>query len=73
MLYSLYCWNDYLQKKGWRTFALIVIVSGIIFDAGLAAHNFRHTSLYVDRDRVQQAIRQKDFRVLGERRAGSRY
>lgn len=73
MLYSLYCWNDYLHKKGWRTFALIVIVSGIIFDAGLAAHNFRHTSLYVDRDRVQQAIRQKDFRVLGDRRAGSRY
>lgn len=73
MLYSFYCWNDYLKKKVWRTFALIVIVSGIIFDAGLAAHNFRHTSIYVDRSRVLRAIHQKDFHVLGERREGSRY
>ena len=73
MLYSFYCWKDFLTKKLWRTFALIVIVSGIIFQIGLAAHNFHRTSFYVDRSRVQQAIDQKDYRVLGERREGSRY
>jgi len=73
MLYSFYCWNDYLQKKVWRTFALIVIVGGIIFQTGLAVHNFEHTSLYLDRARIQKAIIDRDFRVLGERRQGARY
>lgn len=73
MLYSFYCWNDFLQRKGWRTFALIVIVCGILFEAGLAAHNYKQVSIYVDRSKIQQAISDKDFHVLGERRAGARY
>lgn len=73
MLYSFYCWNDFLKKKLWRTFAVIVIVSGIIFNAGLAAHNCKHTSIYVDRNRIQRAINEKNFHVLGERRPGTRY
>jgi hypothetical protein len=73
MMYGFYCWNDFLKKKVWRTLALIVIVSGIIFQTGLAVHNFERTSLYVDRARIQQAINSKDYRVLGERRPGSRY
>ena len=73
MLYSLYCWNDFLRKKAWRTFALVVIVCGVIFEAGLAAHNYNHASMYLDRNRIQQAINEKDFHILGERRQGSRY
>src|SRR5215813_9555630 len=73
MLYSLYCWQELLKKNAWRKFALVVIVCGIVFHAGLAWHNFKHDSLYVDRHRVQQAISEKDFHILGERRAGARY
>ena len=72
-LYSFYCWNRLLRKKGWRTLAWVVIVSGIVFQAGLAAHNCKRTSIYVDRDRIQEAIDRRDFRILGERREGSKY
>jgi hypothetical protein len=73
MLYSLYCWKDFVRKKGWQTFALVFLVCGLIFEAGLAAHNYRRVSIYVDRSRIQQAISNKDFHILGERRPGARY
>jgi hypothetical protein len=73
MLYSLYCWNDFLQQKRWQKFALVFIICGIIFEIGLAANNLRLTSIYVDRGRVVEAIKARDYRILGERRAGARY
>lgn len=73
MLYSLYCWNDFLQKKRWRRFALVFILCGIIFEIGLAAHNYSRVSIYVDRNRVVEAIKARDYRILGERRTGARY
>jgi len=73
MLYSLYCWSEFLKRRGWQTFAKVFIVCGLIFDIGLAARNLRQVSLYRERDKIVEAIRAKDFRLLGERRAGSRY
>jgi len=73
MLYSLYCWSEFLKRKGWRTFAIVFLVCGIIFHVGLAVSNFRSVSIYVERSKVVQAIRAKDYRLLGERRPGSRY
>ncbi len=73
MLYSLYCWSEFLSKRGWQKFALAVISCGIIFNVGLALHTFRNTSLYVDRTRILEAIRTRDYHVVGERRSGSRY
>jgi hypothetical protein len=73
MLYSLYCWSDFLQNKSWQRFAMVFIVSGIIFHAGLAVHNFKTVSIYVDRRRVVEAIDTKDYHKVGERREGSRY
>jgi hypothetical protein len=73
MLYSLYCWSEFLKRRGWQTFAKVFIVCGLIFDIGLAASNLRQVSIYRERDKVVEAIRAKDFRRLGERRAGSRY
>lgn len=73
MLYSFYCWTEPLKKKCWRRFALVVLICGIIFDIGLAAHNFPSTSLYVDRARIQRAIDERDYRVVGKRRDGANY
>jgi hypothetical protein len=73
MLYSLYCWNDFLQEKRWQEFALVFIICGIIFEVGLAANKLRRTSIYVDRGRVVEAIKARGYRILGERRAGARY
>ena len=73
MLYSLYCWSEFLKKRGWQTFAKVFIVCGLIFDVGLAASNLRHVSLYRERDKIVEALRAKDYRLLGERRSGARY
>ena len=73
MLYSLYCWSEFLKKKSWQRFAVLFIICGIIFEAGLAAHNYRHVSIYGERARIVEAIKNKDYRILGERRAGARY
>ena len=73
MLYSLYCWNMYLKRPGWRKFAAVFLVSGLIFNLGLAVTNFHRQSLYLDRGKVQAAIDARDYRILGERRAGARY
>jgi hypothetical protein len=73
MLYSLYCWNMYLMHPGWRKFAVVFLASGLIFNLGLAVANFHGQSLYLDRAKVQAAIAARDYRILGERREGTRY
>lgn len=73
MLYSLYCWSEYLKRPGWRKFAAAFLISGLIFNLGLAVANLRRQSLYLDRGKVQAAIDSRDYHILGERRAGARY
>jgi hypothetical protein len=73
MLYSMYCWADYLKGPGWRKFATVFLIAGIIFNLGLAGANIRRQSLYLDRARVQAAIDARDYHILGERRDGTRY
>jgi hypothetical protein len=73
MLYSLYCWSEFLKKRGWQTFAKVFIVCGLLFDIGLAVSNYRQVSIFGERSKIQEAIKVKDYRVVGERRAGARY
>jgi len=73
MLYSLYCWSEFLKRRGWQTFAKVFIVCGLSFHTGLAVSNLRQVSLYRERDKIVEAIRARDYRLLGERRAGARY
>jgi hypothetical protein len=73
VLYAFYCWERLLARPRWRAFAKVVVACGIIFHAGLAAHNFSRISIYVDRRAAQSAIDSKDYRILGERRPGSLY
>ena len=73
MLYSLYCWSEFLKKKRWQKFALVVIISGVVFHCGLAVHNYSRVSMYVDRHRMVEALKAKDYHMVGERRPGTRY
>jgi hypothetical protein len=72
-LYAFYCWDTLMQRRGWRVFALVFLVCGIVFHAGLAAHNFSRVSLYANREAAQAAINEKNPVLLGERRPGSLY
>jgi hypothetical protein len=73
MLYSLYCWSAFLQKRYWQRFAVLFLVCGIIFEAGLAAHNYSRVSIYVDRQKIDEAIKNRNYHLLGERRIGAKY
>ncbi|MFL6230605.1 MAG: hypothetical protein ACJ741_17680, partial [Pyrinomonadaceae bacterium] len=73
MLYAFYCWSPYLRRRGWQIFAFVLLVCGIIFHAGLALHRRTHDSMYTNRAIVRRAIDERDYRILGERREGSRY
>ncbi len=73
MVYSLYCWNRVLKRKQWQRVAKVFLVCGIIFHFGLALYNLPRTSLYPVRARVQSAIDNKDYHMLGERRPNSWY
>jgi hypothetical protein len=77
MIYSLYCWNRFLNSKRWQKFATrlaaMVIACGIIFHIGLALHNRSRISLYTERPLIESAIQNKDYRILGDRRPNTLY
>lgn len=73
MLYSLYCWSPFLTKPRWQKVAAVLLACGLIFHAGLAYSNLKRVSLYRERAKVSEAIKQRDYHLLGERRPGSRY
>jgi hypothetical protein len=73
MLYSFYCWGEFLKSPRWQKFAAVFLICGIVFSAGLAYDNFRRRSLYVDRETPKAAIETRNYHLLGERREGARY
>lgn len=73
MIYSFYCWSNFLKRPKWQRFSKIFLACGIIFHIGLAINNFFHVSLYVDRSVPGSAIELRDSHILGERRPGARY
>ena len=72
-LYGFYCWDAPLRRRGWRVFAAVFLACGVLFHAGLAAHNFARVSLYADRRTPAAAVEAKDPALLGRRRPGSLY
>src|SRR5437588_248052 len=66
MLIALNCWSRFLTEAFWQRLALACIACGIIFHAGVAVNNYSQSSLYVDRSRVVEAIKSRDYRVMGE-------
>ena len=73
MLYSLYCWSEYLRRPRWQKFAAVFLICGIVFSAGLAYDNYQRKSLYIDRETPKAAIETRNYHLLGERREGARY
>jgi hypothetical protein len=73
MTYGFYCWSKYLENSRWRVFAMICLTCGIVFHIGLGVDNLSRSSLYANREAVKRAISERDYRIAGERREGSRY
>lgn len=79
-LYSLYCYAIFLKGRWWLSLGVLVLLAGLVTQTALAHRNLVNRSqypyrgsLYVARDRVVKAIEARDYRLLGERRAGTFY
>jgi hypothetical protein len=66
MLYSFYCWNDWMKEERWRRWAKIFLACGILYQAGLALARLPERSLYKDRPIPVSAIAQKNYHLLGD-------
>lgn len=68
MIYSFYCWQPLFKKRWIRILAAIFLISATIFQITLMDHNYRNKSMYLNREKPANAIFQKNFHLLGERR-----
>ena len=68
MIYAFYVWDDLLRVRWIRTLAVILLVSGTITHVALGIRNFTGRSMYSNRDLVVRAIKEQNYRLLGERR-----
>jgi hypothetical protein len=73
MTYSCYCWMRFKDKKIWVTAAKAFVILGVVFQVGYAIAVAPNDSIYPKRNVISRAIAEKDYRVFGERRAGSLY
>lgn len=70
IFYSFYAYQWLLSKRRWAlNFIKVCVFSMILFSFGLSLYNLKHKSLYLDREKVVKAIEEKNYHVLGERRA----
>ncbi len=73
MIYSSECYVRYAQNKLLGILTKVVLVLCVYFQLGYALAVKDTNSLYPERDKVVQAIQQKDYRILGDRYPGSLY
>jgi hypothetical protein len=71
MLYSFYCWNDWVREKQWQKWAKIFLVCGLLYQASLALAWMPIRSMYKDRSIPASAITQKNYHLLGEKHSDS--
>ena len=70
LYYSFYCYEWIIEKKQYALVVLkIMAISCMVFHIGLGLYNYEHNSLYVDRNKIQEALTQMDYTIVGKRRS----
>jgi hypothetical protein len=72
LVYAFYCWNLLLAHRPWRRAAAVLLLTGVLFQAGLVLARAPERSLYKNRRVVAEAIRQRNPEMLGHRRPFAR-
>ncbi|HEY6171937.1 MAG TPA: hypothetical protein VIX80_06745, partial [Candidatus Kapabacteria bacterium] len=67
-IYSLYAYSELLTKVWVQRTAIIVFISAIIMYSAIGWKNYQTISIYQDRGRVERALDQKEYKIVGERR-----
>ena len=81
MLYSCYCWSLFAENPRWKIGAKIFLGFALYFQIGYAIVVLPHDSFYsqrpevaaINRNVVVRALKEKNYKILGERRPGSLY
>jgi hypothetical protein len=73
MIYSCYCWARFAPRRHWRVAAKAFVVVSVLFQLGYAIAMAPESSLYRERPLVAKAIQERNYHLLGERRAKSVY
>ena len=74
LLYSVQAYGWLVKEKLWRWLGLLCLVASVWLWGGYVIREFKAPlSLYNNRAKVVQAIDQKDYRILGERRPQALY
>ncbi|HTC22194.1 MAG TPA: hypothetical protein VK859_15155 [bacterium] len=73
MTYSCYCWMTFREKKAWRLAAKAFVILGVVFQVGFAIAVEPRDSIYPWWTAIKQAIDQKNYHLMGERRPESLY
>lgn len=72
MIYSMFVWKELFIHRWFRQMMAAMLISGILVSSALIHEHYYSRSLYKNRDVVQQAISEKDYHLLGERRSYDR-
>lgn len=67
LIYSMYCYQYIFQKRP-RLFRIVfigVLLSGVVYMTGLARYKYMFESLYLNREKIQKAIDEKDYTLAG--------
>jgi hypothetical protein len=73
MTYSCYCWAALRDLRYGPLFAKAFLVMGVVFQFGYAVAVEPRDSIYTKWTVIKQAIDQKNYRLMGERRPESLY
>lgn len=68
MIYSFYVWQPLFSRPVIRRLAAALLVSGAVTHFAIAKDRVFERSLYANRPLVVQAIKEKNYRLVGERR-----
>ncbi len=73
-IYAFYCWQKYLNRKFWKTAAMITIVSCVVLGLSVSTDKYGRSSMYAHRDGgtgkelVSSALSTNDHTKFGKRR-----
>jgi hypothetical protein len=73
MFYAFYCFKPWVERRWFSPLAAGLLACNLLFHFGLALHNYKTKSLYQNRVLFQEAIQQKNYHLLGERRDHTLY
>ncbi len=73
MLFSLYCWNEFLQRRVGQTVAAVLIALGLVFQVAYVIDKLTKHPWALDRVEIVRALNGEDYQHYAARRSPARH